>query len=580
MGASPAARRAAQGATARRADVVGGGVALRRCGGSKAAAGSAMTKNVVNRPGSPANLPRTPGTSRADGSSSPQRSSSTDRLKDKKQAQAADRRQPVQRQQRQQRPQGVHGAHGAQGAHGGDDHGDEGAGAGGLNGVSGADEADDLHRRRHGDADALWEMQQEERVERVEESHDSAATGADAVKRSKGGEQGNSDGFEQGQQQREAYERLLKGNVKNDQERFAQLRKKGLKDDFVPERPPPDVEKLGLNRVVAHVVRLYDQWTLDGVKRDDAVPKMAAWLAQLSSPQVIRRVLQELESKPIRDVYPLEILMHLLEHRPDLLPGAKRGAVVGNSDELASGRKCFAGHAVQVQVPPDTRLKSFALLGGGRPGYEFFPTPGDDNKYTLLIDTPGRFTFALLAAPLVSLGRIQKEGSDLVLELLQVTVSAMGKKGEPVSPEDWWAQQQAEASADVDDDDTGEPAPGHDGERSAGDAVPRATSAAAAAAVAPLLILQIRKALDGIARDAATNAAATTYSWDLRLFRPGAPQEGAGVLHVVVDKAGPFDPVWGRAREAINQKQREFEPGRALLTQEDLVAALRRARVR
>jgi hypothetical protein len=308
-------------------------------------------------------------------------------------------------------------------------------------------------------------------------------------------------------------------------------------------------------------------------------------MAQLSSPQVIKRVLQELESKPIRDVYPLEIVMHLLEHRPDLVPGLKKGAVIANSDELASGRKCFAGHAVQVQVPPDTRLKSFALLGGARPGYEFFPTPGDDHKYTLLIDTPGRWTFALLAAPLVSLGRIQKEGSDLFLELLQVTVSAMGKKGEPITPEDWWAQQQAEAAAQDDgsgdggdDDDDGSSAivagPGRPG------ATTKTPAAAPVVPPAPLLILQIRAALDAIVRDEVTGPSAATYSWDLRLFRPGLPAEGDGVLHLVVQRAGPFDPVWAKAREAINQKQRLLEPGRALLTQEDLAAALRRARVR
>jgi hypothetical protein len=35
-----------------------------------------------------------------------------------------------------------------------------------------------------------------------------------------------------------------------------------------------------------------------------------------------------------------------------------------------------------------------------------------------------------------------------------------------------------------------------------------------------------------------------------------------------------------KAREAIAQKQREYEPGRALITTEDVASALRRARVR
>jgi len=97
---------------------------------------------------------------------------------------------------------------------------------------------------------------------------------------------------------------------------------------------------------------------------------------------------------------------------------------------------------------------------------------------------------------------------------------------------------------------------------------------------APLLILQIRKSLDLIQKDAASTTAATTYSWDVRFHAPGAPMHGDGILHLVVDKAGPFDPVWAKAREAIAQKQKEYEPGRALITQEDVASALRRARVR
>jgi hypothetical protein len=140
----------------------------------------------------------------------------------------------------------------------------------------------------------------------------------------------------------------------------------------------------------------------------------------------------------------------------------------------------------------------------------------------------------------------------------------MGKKGEPMSPEQWWQEQELAAAADDDDDD---------GPSAVPDDAPVAEPA-------PLLILQIRKSLDLIKKDAASTSAATTYSWDVRFFAPGAPMGGDGILHLVVDKAGPFDPVWAKAREAIAQKQKEFEPGRALITQEDVASALRRARVR
>ncbi len=519
-----------------------------------------MTKNVTNRPGAQPITPRTPST-RSQGTaptSSTKKPTASDKIKDKKVAHRSER-QPVQRAHRPHRPHG--GGHAAA-AHGGDEHGEE---AGGAGAVGAADSADDLHRHRSGEIEAPWEPEEVD-VEPVEEVLESGATGADSIKRSKGsGGQGSSDGFDDGQQQREAYERLMKGNVKSDALRFDELRKKGIKDGFVADSAPPEVERQGVPRVAAHVVRLFDKWTLEGLPRDDAIGKMALWLSQLSTPQAIRKVLTELESKPIRDVYPLELFMHLLEHRPELLPNVKKGAVLGNIDDLNSSQKIFAGHSIQLHIPPDTRLKSLALLGGVRPGYEFFPTANSEDRYTLLIDTPGRWTFAVLAVPLVSIGRIQKEGTDAILELFQVTVNAMGKKGEPISPELWAEQQAAMLEAQDDDEE--------DDEDDVAVALPKTEPA-------PILILQIRKALEQITRDPTSTATAATYSWELRLYVPGGIIDGEGLLHLVVEKAGPFDPVWHRAREAITQKQREHEPGRALLTQEDLANAIRRARVR
>jgi hypothetical protein len=519
------------------------------------------TKGVSNRTGVPGRSNPAPEPEPPRTSSKTTKLSSSSKDKDVKRASVPQRPQRPQRAQRG-------AAHGAAGAHGVSPvEAPDGADMSGQSGhVAEVDGGDGLHRRRSHDTEALYETLREEHAEEVD-PQESGATGVDSIKRSKGGDSGgSSDGFDQGQQQREAYERLLKGNVNDDQARLAALRAKGLKDAFNPDATAPEVEKQGMPRLAGHVVRLYDAWTLQGVDHAAAVQKMAAWLAQLSTPHAIRKVLSELENKPIRDVYPLELLMHLLDHRPELLPGVKRGAVLGNSGDLADGKKVFAGHAVSVHVPPDTRLKSFALLGGARPGYEFHPTAGDDTAYTLLVDTPGRWKFAVFAVPMVSLGRIQKEGNEAILEVFDVAVHAMGRKGEPMTPEQWWQEQQALDDDDDDDDDDGDA-----GQAGADDA---------AIEPAPLLILQVRKSLERIVKDAAISSAATTYSWDVRLYMPGAPMAGDGLLHVVVDRAGPFDVAWSRAREAIAHKQRELEPGRALLTQEDVAAALRRARVR
>ncbi len=442
-------------------------------------------------------------------------------------------------------------------AHAGEAH-DDAVAEPGLGGVEGRDGPEGAHRRGGPEA---HELEQEEEIEEHEALHESGATGADSIKR-KGGDASGGDGFEGESDQREAYERYLRGTVRDDQERIRGLRERGKKDDFIAERPPREVESFGPQRAAAHVVRLYEGWTLEGVSREDAIARAATFLAGFQGTQSIRRVLAELESKPIRDVYPLEVLLKMLTERPELLPGVRAGAVLGNVEELAVPGRVIAGRPTTLQVPVDVRLKSFALLGGGRPGYEFHPHP-EEGRYSLLVDTPGRWRFAILAAPLQQLGRIQRETADALLEIFDVHVSAMGKKGEPMSPEAWHALQREEAADAGDDDDEEDEEESRDDVRAA------------------LLVLQIREQLQHIVRDPETPATtAATYSWDATFFRPGTPLDAEPILHIVVTSAGPFDPAWGKAKDAIALKQREHEPGRALLSAEDVAAALRRARVR
>lgn len=448
----------------------------------------------------------------------------------------------------------VHGSHkGA--AHA--EHHDEGVGEAGGLGLEGAEGVEGAHRHHGLEA---HELDEEDEVEEHEDVHDTGATGADSIKRAQA-DSGGGDGFEGEKDQREAYERYMRGSVRSDQDRIRELQQRGQRDDFRPERSAVEVEALGVPRASAHVVRLYESWALDGVPREEAITRAADFLAGFNSAQSIRRVLAELESKPIRDVYPLEVLMKMLAARPELLPGVRAGAVIGNVEQLSEKGHVIAGRPTILHLPLDMRLKSFALLGGGRPGYEFHPHV-DEGKYQLLIDTPGRWRCAILAVSLQKLGRIQKESGDGLLEIFDVDVSAMGKKGEPLSAQEWMELQRA--ANDDDDDNEGDGVDDH--------------AENPVVEPAPLMILQIRRALDVIVRDAGGTGAAT-YSWDVSFRRPGSTN-AEPLLHVLVDRAGPFDPAWTRAREALERLQREHEPGRALVTNEDIAAALRRARVR
>lgn len=99
---------------------------------------------------------------------------------------------------------------------------------------------------------------------------------------------------------------------------------------------------------------------------------------------------------------------------------------------------------------------------------------------------------------------------------------------------------------------------------------------------APPFLEQIRTGLESIVRDDDGTGAAT-YAWDFTLLRPGVygPRQPAEKLfHLVVAQAGPFDPLWERARLALNDKLALLEPAARAIVAEDFERALRRARVR
>lgn len=98
----------------------------------------------------------------------------------------------------------------------------------------------------------------------------------------------------------------------------------------------------------------------------------------------------------------------------------------------------------------------------------------------------------------------------------------------------------------------------------------------------PSLTEQVAEALETIGRNDDERGAAT-YSWDVTFLRPGvygAGQPAEPLWHVVVERAGAFDEVWGEAQRALETRIRETEPAGAPPTKDDFVRALRRARVR
>jgi len=123
------------------------------------------------------------------------------------------------------------------------------------------------------------------------------------------------------------------------------------------------------------------------------VQDAAALLLSFARPDAARAVLKEMDRAPIKAAYPLELQLALVDRAPDFFPNVTRGPVVENKDALARGDRILAGHDTRVHFPSTMKIKAFALLSPGQPGYEFEPLR--TGAYRLLVDSPGEWTFAL-----------------------------------------------------------------------------------------------------------------------------------------------------------------------------------------
>ena len=167
------------------------------------------------------------------------------------------------------------------------------------------------------------------------------------------------------------------------------------KDNFDPTLEPVQVERLGSIQGAVHMVRLADHWESEGLDRQQIIEKTAQKLLGFTRQDQIKRTISEMNIAPIKNVYPLEVMLRILDEKPDFWPKVHRGQILQNRDELVGNRQIIAGHEFRVKYPEDYKIKSFALLGGGEPGYEF--APYKNGAYRMIIDAPGRWTFALSA---------------------------------------------------------------------------------------------------------------------------------------------------------------------------------------
>src|SRR5690606_4915991 len=70
----------------------------------------------------------------------------------------------------------------------------------------------------------------------------------------------------------------------------------------------------------------------------------------------------------------------------------------------------------------------------------------------------------------------------------------------------------------------------------------------------PSVAEQWRRALDQVRKDAESANRTTTYTWDVRFYRPGVygpGQKGEEILHLVVQEATAFDRSWAKSVDAL-----------------------------
>ena len=166
-------------------------------------------------------------------------------------------------------------------------------------------------------------------------------------------------------------------------------------DNFDPALDAAQIERLGSIQGAIHMVKLADHWQRTGLDRDAVIERTAHTLLGFSRTDQVKKMLGEMGNAPITHVYPLEVMLQILDRSPQFLPKVRRGELLENRSDLTGGDNIRAGQEFRLRYPADYKIKAFALLGGGQPGYEF--APHKNGIYRMVVDTPGDWTFALSA---------------------------------------------------------------------------------------------------------------------------------------------------------------------------------------
>jgi hypothetical protein len=176
--------------------------------------------------------------------------------------------------------------------------------------------------------------------------------------------------------------------------------------------PSAKTKARAIRRAAALVVSLSKRWASDGVPRDIVIGSLAAVVAGSGDRAPILELLQALDSGQLGNVTPIEILLRIVENRPEFVPGVQRGSVLAVADP--SQIDISVGQRSTVRVLPNLRAVACSLLGG-LAVQSHIVIDRTATAVELLIETTGTFFLGVLSTS-------SAEDGLLVLDLVTVHV--------------------------------------------------------------------------------------------------------------------------------------------------------------
>jgi hypothetical protein len=146
-----------------------------------------------------------------------------------------------------------------------------------------------------------------------------------------------------------------------------------------------------------HALLLAESFRTLGATRTEAIGYLGRLFVAVGDRGFARNALKELgPGTGIIDLYPLEVMAHLLETYPGFLPRAGFGRLFTPGRGKTETLHLRPGVPRLLRYSADLKVRGFALSGGGRPGYTFEPGP-ETGRYSLRIDTPGEYELLVSA---------------------------------------------------------------------------------------------------------------------------------------------------------------------------------------